>query len=50
MLLTDLLLGFVKLRLKQTELLELHLQLLRGLLVIGVVVRHIECAICDRGL
>lgn len=41
MLLTDLLLGFLELRLKQTKLLELNLDLLRSLFVLGVVVDHV---------
>jgi hypothetical protein len=46
-LLTDFRLGILELRLEQTELLELDLELLGGLLVLAVVVRHDGRVMCD---
>ena len=49
-LLTDFRLGILEFRLKQAKLLELNLELFRGLLVLGVVVGHVVNAICNCSL
>jgi hypothetical protein len=49
MLHTDLLLDFLELGLKQAKLLELDLELLRSLLMLGVIVGHVGRAMSDCG-